>query len=338
MRLSVVFGAALLAAWLLTGFARRYAVGKRMLDVPTARSSHTVPTPRGGGIGIALPSLIGIAALALGGPLAADVAIALCGGGALVALVGWFDDRYGLPKILRLLVHVVAAVWAVAWLGGLPALDLGGPRVQLGTAGSIAAVIGTVGAINIYNFMDGIDGVAGAEAFSVAVVAAPLLVLSGDSGIALATALVAGSTLGFLLWNWPPAKIFMGDAGSGLLGFLFAGLAMSSENHGSLPALVWATLLAVFIVDGVFTILRRALRGEPVHVAHRKHAYQRLVRSGRSHAAVTVAVLLVNAVLGLIAIMAVSSGRVWECALLAFLLVAGMYVLVDLAQPFDATD
>ncbi len=286
------------AVGLFTWMARMYALRHHMIDVPNARSSHIRPIPRGGGIAFVGAFLVLIGWEAWTNRVPADVAAALIGGGFLVALVGWLDDRYTLSAIFRAGIHGVAAIWALAWLGGLESIDLGLARLQLGLLGSFLAFLAVVWSINLYNFMDGIDGIAAAEAVIVSVVAGILLSSVNDSSLANSVWLLAAACAGFLVWNWAPAKIFMGDVGSGFLGYTFSVLALASENRGSLPLLVWAILLAVFIIDATATLMRRIWRGEKWSQPHRSHAYQRAVQVGYSHAQVSIAVIGLDVILG----------------------------------------
>jgi len=328
-------GAAALS-WLLTGVALRYADDHALLDVPNERSSHTRPTPRGGGIAIAVVTLGTFAAAGLGGWLPPKVVLALTVGGAGVAIVGWIDDHGGTGPLARVLVHIGAAALAVWLLGGFPSADIGFGPLRLGFLGSIVAVLGIAWAVNFYNFMDGIDGIAGLEAVTVGVAGGIVLWTRGQPRLGWAAFVVAAAALGFLPWNWAPARIFMGDVCSGLLGYYFGVLAVASENSGAAPASVWGLLLGVFVVDATVTLGRRLLRGERVYQAHRKHAYQRLVRSGLSHRAVCLVVLGLN--LGLAALAALAARRP---ALLPAMLVGGAlllgaaYVLVEGLSPFD---
>jgi Fuc2NAc and GlcNAc transferase len=288
----------------LAGLVRRYALAHALLDIPNERSSHSVPTPRGGGLAIVAVVLAGLLILAWAGEVAPRLAIALGGGGVLVAVVGWLDDRRGVRPSARVLVHAAAAGWTVAWLGGMPDLTLNAGPAHLGFGGTLLALLGIVWLTNLYNFMDGIDGIAAAEALTVAVAGALLLVSRWPS-LALIAMLVAAAAGGFLVWNWPPARLFMGDVGSGFLGYMFGGLALASENARALPALLWLILLGPFFVDATVTLLRRMARGERWYVAHRAHAYQRAVQAGWSHRQVTALVAGLSAALGLAGVLVV---------------------------------
>lgn len=296
--LLAIFAAAAVSGWALTGLVRPWALRRGRMDVPNERSSHQVPTPRGGGLAIAFVLLGGLLAGTLAGWLPLNVGVGLIGGMAMVAVVGWLDDCYSLLARPRLLVHLAAALWTLGWLGGMPRVDVGAVSVTLGVAGWVLAALGIVWAVNFYNFMDGIDGIAGGEAVVVGLAGAGLLMLAGAPDLAGVAVLVAGACLGFLRWNWAPARIFMGDVGSGMLGYLFAALAVASENRGAVPVLVWVLLLGVFVVDATLTLIRRARDGEAVFNAHRKHAYQRAVQAGWSHAAVSAAVVVLGVALG----------------------------------------
>ncbi|HEU0052694.1 MAG TPA: glycosyltransferase family 4 protein, partial [Longimicrobium sp.] len=305
-----------------------------VLDIPGHRSSHTVPTPRGGGLAIVLVFLAGTALAGLAGWVQWRTAVALAGGGAVIALVGWIDDHGGLAARWRALAHFAAAGWAVFWLDGLPTLDLGTATARVGLVGAAIAVLGIVWVTNLYNFMDGIDGIAGGQALVAGVAGGALLWADGRSGLAGLAWLLAAASAGFLAWNWSPAKIFMGDVGSGVLGFTFAALAVASERAGSLPLMGWVLLLGVFVFDATVTLARRVLRGESFHQAHRSHAYQRVTQAGWTHARTSGAVIAVALLLSLLA------GVGWaRPALLLPAFVAGaaflavLYLAVERARP-----
>lgn len=292
-----LIAAAFAAAAILTGAVRWYTLRSGLLDVPNARSLHARPTPRGGGIAIVLVCLAVGVVQTVRGALPFDLALALLVGGAAVALVGWLDDRYTLGNRIRMSIWIPTAVWAVYWVGGLPALDLGVAIIPLGIVGAGLAVIGVIWMLNLYNFMDGIDGLAGSQAVMAAGAAGALLLLGGHAGLATVPLILAAAAAGFLVWNWPPAKIFMGDVGSGFIGYVFAVLALYSENTGALPLVVWGLLLAVFLVDATFTVARRVKSREKWSEAHRSHAYQVAVQRGRPHRTVTLAIIGINALL-----------------------------------------
>ncbi|HEX5869278.1 MAG TPA: glycosyltransferase family 4 protein [Longimicrobium sp.] len=300
--LFMVLAVSLAGSWVITGQIRRFALANAILDMPNARSSHAVPTPRGGGVAIVLLVLGGALLASTVGVLDDDVAAAFVGGGGLVALIGWLDDRRGVHAAVRAVVHCVAAVWAVYLVGGLPSMSLGSQTAHLGIVGGLLAVLGIVWMTNLYNFMDGIDGIAGGQAICAGVFGGALLLLSGSAGLAAVAFLVAAASAGFLAWNWAPAKIFMGDVGSGFLGFSFGTLAVASENDGGVPLLLWVLLLGVFVVDATVTLLRRTFAGEVPYAAHRDHAYQRAVRSGWSHARVSGWVVAFNLALGVLSV------------------------------------
>jgi Fuc2NAc and GlcNAc transferase len=329
----VVLAVAPVATWALTATVRRYALARGVLDVPGARSSHARVTPRGGGLAIAAVVLGGVAVLAGTGALATPAATALLGGGALVALVGWVDDIRDLAPQLRALTHLLAGAWAVWWLGAPAAVTVAGVTLPLGLAGAVLAVLAVGWCINFYNFMDGIDGLAAGQAATTGVFAGVML-FAADGGLALVALLTAAAGVGFLVWNWQPARIFMGDVGSGLLGYIFACLALATHNAGTLPVGVWLLLLGVFVFDTTVTLVRRVARGEKWYAAHRKHAYQRVVQAGASHAQVTAGILALNGVLGALAVAGWWLPRLLDAAVLAgMVLLTVLYVVVERRMP-----
>jgi Fuc2NAc and GlcNAc transferase len=237
-------------------------------------------------------ALFAYVALGVGG---GKLALALIGAGVLVALVGFLDDRRQMSVHVRLAAHAMAAVWALYCLGGLPPLRIGEHLLSLGWVGNSLGVAAIVWTLNLFNFMDGIDGLAASEAAFVAGAGALLGVVSGSAPDVSAAALaLAAACCGFLMWNWPPAKIFMGDVGSGYLGYVVAVLALAATRENPVALWVWLILGGVFFVDATVTLVRRAVRGERTYEAHRSHGYQWLARRWDSHRRVTVAVLLVD--------------------------------------------
>lgn len=274
------------ASGALTALLRRRAVKNGMLDIPNTRSSHSIPTPRGGGLAI----MVGIEVAAIyfwtRGQLDAALLTSLLMGGGAVAGVGYVDDVRGLKARTRFAIHAVAAFLAVVLLGG-SALSFTVFPVLPVVLGLFILVLAICWSVNLFNFMDGIDGIAASQFMFVCLAAAGLVWSSrGPSasvGLLLACAAAAG---GFLIWNWAPAKIFMGDVGSGFLGYVIAVLALSFTAKEQLPLWTWVVLHAVFIADATVTLVRRAWSGGKWFEAHRSHGYQRLSRRWASHARV----------------------------------------------------
>jgi Fuc2NAc and GlcNAc transferase len=286
---------ALAASALLTPLVRRIATGSGMLDMPNPRSSHGVPTPRGGGVAIVVVTTAGLLILTLWGAVQWELLWSLTGGGLAVALVGAADDRRPLSAAIRLTVHFAAALWALGWLGGLPPLRVGNQLIVLGWAGYLLGACGIVWTLNLFNFMDGIDGIAASEAVFIALAGALLNApLGADAGVAFAALLFAAACGGFLLWNWPPASIFLGDVGSGYLGYVIVVLAVTATRDNPAALWVWLILGGAFFSDATVTLTRRILRKERVQEAHRSHAYQWLARRWGSHGRVTLTFLAVN--------------------------------------------
>lgn len=284
-----------LASLVFTGALRRYALAGSLMDVPNARSSHSAPTPRGGGLAIVLSFLIALLVLAAFDTLSWSKSGALLGSGALVALVGLLDDHGHIAARWRLLAHLAGAIWALVLLGGAPPVALFGWVVDLGWLGFGLAAVCLVWLLNLYNFMDGIDGIASVETICACVGGAALYLLIGQPALAIVPLLLAAAVAGFLCWNFPPAKIFLGDAGSGFLGIVLGVLSLQAAWVS--PALLWSwvILLGVFVTDATFTLICRLFRGEKLYEAHRSHAYQHASRRF-GHLSVTLAVSAINLV------------------------------------------
>lgn len=286
--------AVFLLSVMLTRALRRYAISRGLLDVPNRRSSHTLPTPRGGGVAIVASFAAGVAALALSGTISRATAAALLAPGIFAAVVGFWDDHAPLKARWRLLAHFLAAAIALAAIGGMNAISVAGLFTLSGWPVQAFGVLMVVWLLNLYNFMDGIDGLAGVEAVTVCLGGAVLALVVGYPEGSFTCLLLAAASAGFLVWNFPPAKIFMGDAGSGFLGITFGVLIVDAARHS--PELLWSwlVLLGAFIVDATVTLIRRLLRGEPVYQAHRSHAYQHAARALGAHVGVTLAFAAIN--------------------------------------------
>jgi Fuc2NAc and GlcNAc transferase len=282
---------------LLTGVVRRLALSHGLVDVPNSRSSHTRTTPRGGGLAVVFTSLVYLILLYVAGVISRDFLLIVAIGGGAVALIGFLDDRYSVHPGVRVTVQLAAALWALSRFGGLPPLQFGEQVIQLAWGGYVVGALGIVWVVNLFNFMDGIDGIAASEAIFITCAGALLGLLGGDAREVVAGGWVfALVCVGFLFWNWPPAKIFLGDVGSGYLGYVIAVLALAAARTNPVALWTWLILGGVFFVDATVTLARRVLRGERAFSAHRSHAYQRLARRWHDHGKVTLAVMLVNIV------------------------------------------
>jgi UDP-N-acetylmuramyl pentapeptide phosphotransferase/UDP-N-acetylglucosamine-1-phosphate transferase len=293
------------AACLITGLLIPVLRG-RCLDVPNGRSSHDRPTPRAGGLGILAGVAAGLLlAQVLGRAIPSPVILLAA---LAVAAAGLADDlRGGVSPWVRLIVQIMAATVVCLTCGSLQRLPLPAPLdVPLGWLGVPLAVAWIVGVTNYFNFLDGIDGYAGLQA-SVAGLAIALLGI--DGGSSSAGLCIAGASLGFLVHNWRPAKVFMGDVGSSSLGFLLAALPLGAEA-GERSRFVFAAALFLwfFLADGLFTMTRRLMRGERVWEPHRSHLYQQLVQSGLRHDQVALRVMTAAALLCTGAVIAQRTG------------------------------
>lgn len=282
------------ASTFLTWILRYYAISQSILDFPSARSSHSIPTPRGGGVAIVLSFLLALPVLAFAGFLSWATTWAMLGAGAGIAVLGFLDDHGHIAARWRLLGHFSASVWALYWLGGQPAITLFDINLELGWVGHILAVFYLVWMLNLYNFMDGIDGIASVEAIFACLGASLLYWLAGFDSLVFVPLVLAMSVAGFLYWNFPPARIFMGDAGSGFLGIILGLISLQAAWVSPELLWVWLILLGVFIVDATVTLIRRLLRGDKVYEAHRSHAYQFASRQYGRHLPITVAVAAIN--------------------------------------------
>ena len=291
--IALLAGASGAGAWTATGAVTRWLNRRAILDHPNARSAHTRPTPRGGGIGLLVGLAIGwLGSLALlpgADPRSAGAALT---GLVLLAGVSFVDDLRGLPAALRL------AVQALAVAGALAALPADAPVFQgllPPLADRLVTGLAWLWFINLFNFMDGIDGLSGVEAGAVGFGLALVAWLTGSYAAVGLGASLGAASLGFLAWNWHPARVFLGDVGSVPLGFALGWLLIGAARDGAwaaaliLPAYYWA--------DASLTLLRRLMRGAPVWRAHREHFYQRALGFGFNHADVARHVLAADLVL-----------------------------------------
>ena len=294
------FAVAFLGALIGTGLVLRILRRRAILDHPNERSSHAVPTPRGGGIALVFVLLPAWSVIALGVPGQTFIIWLVLGAALLLAGVSWADDLVGISRSIRFAAHIAAVSLVLSALprdafffqGVLPlALD------------RLAAGILWVWFINLFNFMDGIDGIAGAEAAAVGFGLFLITAVAGGGGVPILFGLtLAATALGFLWWNWHPAQVFLGDVGSVPLGYLLGWLLLEAALKGFwAPALI---LPLYYLADSTITLLRRLVAGERIWQAHSQHFYQRAVRRGLSHATVVRIILLANGVLIVLALLA----------------------------------
>jgi Fuc2NAc and GlcNAc transferase len=280
-------------SYTLTWLLRRYALKANLLDIPNHRSSHLMPTPKGGGLSFVLCFLTAIPILSYYKLISSFVSLALLGSGLLVALLGFLDDRNPIPAKWRLFGHFAACGFALYALGGMPAIPFFTATLSAGIIANILAIFYLVWLLNLYNFMDGIDGIAGVEAVSVCFGGILLYYFHGNVNATFLPISLAFAVIGFLAWNFPPAKIFMGDVGSGFLGLALGILSIQAAMINPNFFWAWLVLLGVFIIDASVTLLSRGLRGETLFAAHRSHAYQYASRY-YGHLPVTLGVLAIN--------------------------------------------
>ncbi len=284
----IIYAILLFASMGLTYLVRQLALRKNIIDTPNERSSHTIPTPRGGGLAIIVVWFLGLAYLFWKGQIELNLFFALLSG-IVLAVVSLLDDIMDLKPTVRMLAQAVSAAGALFFLGGFNLLpDFHNPFVFWFL--NFVIFIGIIWFINLYNFLDGIDAYASQEAI---LVGAGLLIITWNPILGLLIAAVAG----FLVWNWPKAKIFMGDVGSTQLGFILIVLGIYFHNSQELSIFNWLILTALFWFDATYTLFRRWRNKEPLSVAHRKHAYQRLTRAGWPHLKVDVYAITLNVIL-----------------------------------------
>lgn len=278
----------LLISFLFVAWLRGWARKRELLDIPNTRSSHTQPTPRGGGLAIVLVTLVGVMVFNLLIQSHLSTLWPYLAGSILIALVSWIDDLISLPFLVRLPAHFLGAIFAVWGFGHiqdllLPLLD----ETSGGWLGVLLSLFWIVGLTNAYNFMDGIDGLAGSQAIIAGLGTTLLGLLVAQPLLTVIGLLLTTSSLGFLVHNWPPAHIFMGDVGSAFLGYSFAVLALIAAQADPKFLFAYVLLLWPFLFDTAFTLFQRLRRQENIFAAHRSHLYQRLVIIGYSHRCVT---------------------------------------------------
>jgi len=278
-----------LFSFLLTYLIKNYAIKNALLAEVNERSSHSVPTPHGGGIAIAMTWFVGIIYFYSLGEIDKHLFFALLVG-MIISIVSYLDDLFELSPKIRLLTQAFVAILGLYFLGGMKELDFFILSIENQFLTNIFAFFMIIWFINLYNFLDGIDGYAGAEAIFLGVSG---YLFFGDSYLLV----LVMAVLGFLVWNWHKAKIFMGDVGSTLLGYNIAIFTIYYTNQDAQNFWVWIALFGLFWFDATLTLIRRKKNGEKLSQAHKKHAYQRIVQAGWSHSKVVKMAILINILL-----------------------------------------
>lgn len=278
-----------ICSFLLTYLIRRYALNNKIVSIPNERSLHSVPTPVGGGLAIILTWYTGISLLFFSDTIDDNLYFALLSG-VILTIVGIIDDLIGLKPFVRLFFHSITAIIAFVFLGGLRALIIPGINTDYIFLIYPIVIVGIVWFINLYNFMDGVDGFASIQTMIICIV---IYTISGN----IINIVLIACVSGFLYWNWPKAKIFMGDVGSTQLGFILVVLGIYFHNTLEFSILNWIMILSPFWFDATYTLYRRWRNKEKLSQAHRKHAYQRIVQAGFSHQKVNLFLIAINVII-----------------------------------------
>jgi UDP-N-acetylmuramyl pentapeptide phosphotransferase/UDP-N-acetylglucosamine-1-phosphate transferase len=311
-----------------TALVKWITVKMNLMDVPNDRSSHRKPTPKGGGIAVVAIFYLGLvieyfvyASIDTGFFIALLFALP-------VAVVSLRNDLRKVSPWIRLFVQILAGSAALYFLGGIDKIDLGFVTYNHAFIFNIIAPLGIVWFTNLFNFIDGIDGYIGSEVIFISVA---FFILSG-SAVSL---IPAAATLGFLVLNWQPAKIFMSDVGSTFIGFVISIFAIHSQNTGELSLIAWAMLTSVFWFDATVTLIRRMINREAIFNAHRKHAYQRIIQFGFSHQKTVICAMSINIIIFLMTLLSVVfPDLIMVFFMLNMILLALVMYMVDKRYPF----
>lgn len=335
---ALILGLAFIASMLAVGLFRYIAEHIGLIDIPNHRSAHTTPTPRGGGIAFCIVWLI---ASFIAVPLSTwptNQAIAMLPGALIIAIVGFLDDFADLSARRRLVIQLLVAIMTVFSLHGLDHINLASVELHIGILGGVLLTLAIVWSINLFNFMDGLDGLAGVEALFIFSVGGYLLWHSGGTHFAMIAWLLAASLAGFLVWNFPPASIFMGDVGSAFLGYLVILFAVIGEKWYGVPSLIWLILYGLFVTDATLTLVRRILAGDKFYEAHQLHSFHRLHQAGWRQRQILMGTIVINFVLGCIALFSLKYPHYMLLAIIAaYLFLGAVYYLIERIVPMYPT-
>ena len=317
---------------------RRIAFSAGILDHPNERSSHERPVPRGGGVVMVVVCLSLFVAASHYLHVPANWGYIL--GSVLISAVSWLDDVRPLPALARFVTHGFAAAVVIAASGPITGFEMPGVfRLDLGALAYVVAFVWIVWMINAYNFMDGIDGIAGGQAVTAGLGWAIIGYLYGDPLFISYGLVLAAAATGFLIHNWSPASVFMGDVGSAFLGFTFAVFPLLNSGRGSATESYFPAALALvwlFIADTAFTFFRRLFAGDTVWRAHRKHIYQRLVIGGYGHGSVALLYTVISAFCsGAFIVYLAVGGIISRLSLLVLLVLPALLFAYVMQKKFD---
>lgn len=290
----------MLLTLVLTGWLKNLSIRNNWFDWPTHRSSHHNPIPNIGGLAMTMVVFSALVTLILFGKLTLSDAFVWLFAASMLGIVGFLDDIKDLSTQLRILVHMVVGALVVSVCGGINQLDLGIGVLEFKYLSFLLGFIWVVGFINMYNFMDGINGLAGAQALISALVFALWYYLFGQAGEVMILVAIAAASAGFLYWNITPARVFMGDSGSTMLGGLFAIVCLKLHNDQQVSIVFPALVFAWFLLDTSITLTKRLFKGEKVWQAHRQHLYQKLAPAPKDHIKVTGMISLLTLIISVI--------------------------------------
>ncbi len=301
--LILLFFCILIASIGITNYIRHLAVKNDLFDIPNQRSSHNTPTPKGGGISIVVLLIITTAALFYFQMISREIMSSIIIGLLIISIIGLIDDYKNLPIHIRLIGYTFGAMMALYFIGGVSSLFENDHNFfkccdinisSFGDIGPFLAILYILWLTNLYNFMDGADGFAAMQTICVSLFCSFLFYFSGDYALVVVMLCLVSATSGFLYWNLAPAKIFMGDVGSCSIGFFFGLFSIYTAKEEIVPISIWLILLAPFIGDATFTLIKRMTNKEKWYEAHQSHAFQNLFRLGLSHGQLTLGLFLTN--------------------------------------------
>ncbi len=283
--------------FLLTFFFKEIAIKRNNLDIPNERSLHTIPVPRNGGFSIVIIFLSCLLFFYFNSLTSIEVIKTILPASFLIALVGYLDDLYDISPLVRLLFHFFSAFLVLCFMGGLPKIIIFDFELNLIPGNFIIGLLIIVWVTNLFNFMDGINGLAGSQVVvNNLIVGLISIIYFGLDNFVLISFSLAAICSGFLIWNFPNAKVFLGDVGSSFLGFLSGTFFLLYGHQHEDLFWIWLIMFGVFIVDSTYTLIIRAFNKKKVYIAHRLHAYQKATVILNSHSRVTLIIIAINLV------------------------------------------